>query len=162
MSCKYFLRIPTKTAFISAESWKSYQLTRGHVIFLFTYDTCDIVTSWSIFLLPSIVLDNLFGYSQPCIGISQDVALLFQGLPHTIALLLWVIIALVPELNLTHVVGQGLQLGLLYLATFLFLDVTTLHVFSLTLLLIFSSTLFTIVGGTLLSVSSLALLLWNI
>ena len=109
-----------------------------------------------------LYLTIYLGILNLALGISWDVALLLQGLPHTIALLLVVIIVLVPELNLTHVVGQGLQLGLLYLATVLFLDVITLHVFSLTLLLIFSSTLFTIVGGTLLSVSSLALLLWNI
>ena len=53
LSCKYFLRIPTKTTFISAESWKSYQLIRGHVVFLFTFDTYDVVRSSSIFLLPS-------------------------------------------------------------------------------------------------------------
>ena len=28
--------------------------------FLFSFDTYDVVRSWSIFLLPSIVLDNLF------------------------------------------------------------------------------------------------------
>ena len=104
-----------------------------------------------------LYLTIYLGIFNLALGISRDVALLLpgdllQGLPHTTALLLGVIIAVVPELNLTHVVGQGLQLGLLYLATVLFLDVRTLHVFSLTLLLIFSSTLFTIVGGTLLSV----------
>ena len=36
-SCKYFLRIPTKTTFIFTESWKSYQLIRGHVV-LFSYE----------------------------------------------------------------------------------------------------------------------------
>ena len=45
-----------------AESWKSYQLIREHVVFLFTFDTCDVVRSWSNFLLPSIVLDNLFDF----------------------------------------------------------------------------------------------------
>ena len=61
LSCKYFLRIPTKTTFISTESWKSHQIIRGHVVFLFSFDTYDVVRSWSIFLLPSIVLVNLFG-----------------------------------------------------------------------------------------------------
>ena len=28
----------------------------------FTFDTCDVVRSWSIFLFPSIVLDNLFDH----------------------------------------------------------------------------------------------------
>ena len=55
LSFKYFLRIPAKITFISAESWKSYKLIRGHVVFLFTFDTCDVVHNWSIFLLPSIV-----------------------------------------------------------------------------------------------------------
>ena len=32
-----------------------------HVVFLFSFDTCDVVGSWLIFLLPSFVLDNLFG-----------------------------------------------------------------------------------------------------
>ena len=63
-SCKYFLRIPTKTTFISTESWKLHQLIRGHVVFLFSFDTYDVVRSWSIFLLPSIVLDNLFDWKQ--------------------------------------------------------------------------------------------------
>ena len=61
LSCKYFLRISTKTTFISTETWKVYQLIRGHVVFLFSFDTYDVVRSWSIFLLPSIELDNLFG-----------------------------------------------------------------------------------------------------
>jgi len=63
LSCKYFLRIPTKTTFIFTESWKLYQLIRGHVVFLFSFDAYDVVRSWSIFLLPSIVLDNLFNRS---------------------------------------------------------------------------------------------------
>ena len=63
-SFKYFLRIPAKITFISAESWKSYKLIRGHVVFLFTFDTCDVVHNWSIFLLPSIVLDNQFEKSK--------------------------------------------------------------------------------------------------
>ena len=62
MSCKYFFRIPTKTTFISTESWKKYLLIRGHVVFLFSFDTYDVVRSWSIFLLPFIVLDNLFDF----------------------------------------------------------------------------------------------------
>ena len=61
LSCIYFLRIPTKTTFISTKSWKSYQLIRGHVVFLFSFATYDVVRSWSIFVLPSIVLVNLFG-----------------------------------------------------------------------------------------------------
>ena len=61
LSCKYFLRIPTKTIFIFTESWTVYQLIGGHVVFLFSFDTFDVVHSWSIFLLPSIVLDTLFG-----------------------------------------------------------------------------------------------------
>ena len=64
LSCKYFLRIPTKTTFIFAKSWKLYQLIIGHVDFLFSFDTYDVVRSWSIFLLPSIVLDNLFGWGD--------------------------------------------------------------------------------------------------
>ena len=60
LSCIYFLRIPTKTTFISTKSWKSYQLIRGHVVFLFSFATYDVVRSWSIFVLPSIVLVNLF------------------------------------------------------------------------------------------------------
>ena len=85
--------------------------------------------------------------------ISHDVALLLLGhllrvLLHTIALLLGVIIALVPQLNLTLFDGQVLHLGLLYCATVLFLGIRTfLLVFSLTLLLIFGSTLF-ILNGT--------------
>jgi len=59
LSCKYLLRIPAKTTFISAESRKSYQ----HVVFLHTFDTCDVVHNLLILLLPSIVLDNLFGYN---------------------------------------------------------------------------------------------------
>ena len=66
MSCKYFSRIPTKTTFILAESWKSYQLIRGRVVCLFTIDTCDVVRSWSIILLPSIVLENLFEFFKHC------------------------------------------------------------------------------------------------
>ena len=54
------LSFPTKTTFIFTESWKSYQLIRGQVVFLFSFDTYDVVRSWSIFLLPSIVFDNLF------------------------------------------------------------------------------------------------------
>ena len=40
----------------------NHQLIREHVVFLFTFDTCDVVRSWSNFLLPSIVLDNLFDF----------------------------------------------------------------------------------------------------
>ena len=31
------------------------------VVFLVIFDTCDVVYNWSISLLPTIVLNNLFG-----------------------------------------------------------------------------------------------------
>jgi len=36
---------------------------RKYVFLVFFFDTCDVVYSWSISLLPPIVLDNLFGIS---------------------------------------------------------------------------------------------------
>ena len=32
-----------------------------NIVFLVIFDTCDVMNNWSISLLPSIVLDNLFG-----------------------------------------------------------------------------------------------------
>ena len=76
MSCIYFLRIPTKTTFISTKSWKSYQLIRGHVVFLLSFATYDVVRSWSIFMLPSIVLVNLFELSESQVAnLEQDITL---------------------------------------------------------------------------------------
>ena len=36
-----------------------------NVVFLVIFDTCDVVSNWSISLLPPIVLDNLFGPYSP-------------------------------------------------------------------------------------------------
>ena len=63
LSCKYFLRIPTKTTFITAGSWKSYQPIIEDMSSFFLHLT--LVTSCA-HLLPSImyILDNLFGSDQ--------------------------------------------------------------------------------------------------
>ena len=102
-----------------------------------------------IFLKPK--LKTLLDILNLALEISHDVALLLRGdllhvLLHIIALLLGVIIALVPKLNLTLIAGHGLQLGLLYHATVLFLGIRTLLlVSSLILLLIFSGSLLLVV-----------------
>ena len=33
-------------------------------VFLVTFDTCDVVYNWFIYMLPPIVLDNLFGSNK--------------------------------------------------------------------------------------------------
>jgi len=40
---------------------KTCQLTGENFVFLFKFDTCDVVYNWYISLLPPIVLDNPFG-----------------------------------------------------------------------------------------------------
>ena len=35
-----------------------------NVVFLVIFDSCDVMYNYSISLLPSILLDNLFGYSN--------------------------------------------------------------------------------------------------
>ena len=42
-------------------SWKTCQLLWENLVFLFIFDTCDVMFDWSISLLPPIVLDNIFG-----------------------------------------------------------------------------------------------------
>ena len=42
---------------------------RENLVFLVTFDTCDVVNNWSISLLPTIVLDNLFEFDKNSIHV---------------------------------------------------------------------------------------------
>ena len=79
LSCKYFLRIPTKTTFISTESWKSYQLIRGYLVFLFSQLTlCATGRFFCCDLLYLATYLTPIKYEM-CIGVSMGVEQIICG-----------------------------------------------------------------------------------
>jgi len=76
LSCKYFLRIPTKTTFISTESWKSYhRFFCCHLLYLTIYLILRVSKSIIFILKIDQVNQNI--EDLICVSLSHSIKLFF-------------------------------------------------------------------------------------